>query len=233
MNMTEKRSPIRVLLLIASPKLAEKATDMFHKGAIQIQYQWNAAGTAPNEIIDILGLGNPEKKILISAMPKPFADKMLIKLKEELGLGSVNSGIAFTRPLSGANAQILHMLEQLKIVEKEVSERKDETTMPEPKYTLITVVMNQGFSEEAMDAAREAGAGGGTVVQSRRVGSKETMNFWGMNLQEEKEMLFIVAESENKLKIMQAIGEKFGIHSEAQGLVLSLPIDTVIGLENK
>ena len=44
-------------------------------------------------------------------------------------------------------------------------------------------------------------------------------------------MLFIVAENESKLKIMQAIGDKCGMHSDAKGIVLSLPIDTVIGME--
>ena len=58
------------------------------------------------------------------------------------------------------------------------------------------------------------------------------MGFWGFSIQEEKEMLFIVTENENKLKIMQAIGEKYGMRSEAKGIVLSLPIDTVIGLDD-
>ena len=46
---------------------------------------------------------------------------------------------------------------------------------------------------------------------------------------QEKEMILIITEQENKLKIMQAISAKCGLHSEADGLVLSLPIDTVIG----
>ena len=92
-------------------------------------------------------------------------------------------------------------------------------------------IRDRGYSEEVMEAARSAGAGGGTVVHSRRIGNKEAMCFWGMSIQEEKEMLFIVAENESKLKIMQAIGDKCGMHSDAKGIVLSLPIDTVIGME--
>lgn len=44
-------------------------------------------------------------------------------------------------------------------------------------------------------------------------------------------MIFIITDSENKLKIMQEIGEKCGIHSEAKGIVVSLPIDAVLGFE--
>ena len=231
MNQNEKRAPFRVLFLITTPKLSQKAANMFHKGAVPVQYRWNAVGTAPSEMIDILGLGSPDKQVLISILPKPFADEMLRKLKKELKLGTVNSGIAFTMPLSGANNLILRMLEQLKGKGNDVPERKDETTMADTKYSLIAVVTNQGYSEEVMDAARKAGAGGGTVVPSRRIGNKEVMGFWGMSIQEEREMLFIVTKNERKLNIMRAIGEKCGMHSEAKGTVLSLPIDAVIGLE--
>ena len=44
-------------------------------------------------------------------------------------------------------------------------------------------------------------------------------------------MVFIVTDNEHKLKIMQAIGQHCGMHSEAKGIVLSMPIDTVIGLD--
>ena len=106
---------------------------------------------------------------------------------------------------------------------------KDEGKMEEMRYVLVAAIVNQGYSENVMEAARGAGAGGGTVIPGRRTGSEEAIQFWGMSIQEEKEMILIITEQENKLKIMQAISAKCGLHSEADGLVLSLPIDTVIG----
>lgn len=229
MNTPEQQTPLRILCLISTPKLAVKASEMCQAGAVPIQYQCRARGTAPNEMIDILGLGSPDKSILISTMPKAFADEMLKKLGKELHLGSVNSGIAFTLPMSGANNLLIRILEQLNHGEAELLER-DEKAMSETKYTLIVTVVNKGFSEEAMDAARAAGAGGGTVIHSRRIGNQEALGFWGMSIQEEKEILFIVSPNKDKLKIMKSIGEKCGIRSEAKGIVMSLPIDTVMGL---
>lgn len=236
MDSNIKHVPLRILILITTPKLSEKAVDMFRKGAVPIQYQWNAVGTASSEMIDILGLGTPDKRIIISILPKPFADNMLKKLKTELRLGTVNSGIAFTLPMSGVNNLIFRLLENLNGGEMQLSEaanRKDEIKMADMKYALVVAVVNQGYSEEVMDVAKKAGASGGTVVPGRRIGNQEAMGFWGMGIQEEKEMLFIIIENENKLKLMQAIGEHCGIHSEAKGLVVSLPIDSVIGLEEK
>ena len=157
---------------------------------------------------------------------------MLKKVKKELKLGTANSGIAFTMPLSGVNNLIYRMLEQFEKEELKELKKKEEAVMGEVRHSLIAAVVNQGYSEAVMDAARKAGAGGGTVVHSRRLGDTEAMSFWGLSIQEEKEIVFIVAGKEHKLKIMQAIGEKCGVHSEAKGLVVSLPIDNVIGIED-
>ena len=43
-------------------------------------------------------------------------------------------------------------------------------------------------------------------------------------------LILILADAEHKLPIMQAIGEKCGVHSDAKGIVLSLPIDSAVGL---
>lgn len=232
MNPNERNAHFRVLVLITTSKLAEKAAEMFKQGAIPVQYEWNAVGTASSEMIDVLGLGNPEKNILMSFMPKSFADTMLKKLKKELRLGTVNSGIAFTLPLNGANNLIVRMLEPLDENERESIERKVKEYMKNIKYSLIAAIVNEGYSENVMEAARSAGASGGTVVPSRRIGNEQAMGFWGMSVQNEKDMVFIVADNENKLKIMQAIGEKCGMHSEAKGLLVSLPIENVIGFES-
>lgn len=231
MSPREKHEPFRALVLITTPKLANKASDMFQKNTVPIHYQCHGVGTAPSEVIDVVGLGNPDKILLISFLSKQFADEMLKKLKKILRLGSVNSGIAFTLPLSGANRLIVKMLEQADIALNSATARKDSRGMAETKYSLIAVVVNQGYSENVMEAARSAGAGGGTVVPSRSIANEQAVGFWGMGIQNEKDMVFIVADNENKLKIMQAIGEKCGIGSEAQGTVVSIPIDSALGID--
>ena len=70
-----KNSAFRMLFLIATPKLVNKGIDLFKKGNIPVQYVFHAQGTATSEIMDTLGLCGEEKNILISMMPKPFADE--------------------------------------------------------------------------------------------------------------------------------------------------------------
>lgn len=230
MDRTEKNQSYQLLMLISTHKLADKAADMFLKSALPIQYRLNARGTASSEIMDTLGLGSIDKCILVSTVPRSFGTAMLGLLHSELRLDAVNSGIAFTIPLTGANNLLLRMMKHTAEESEFQDNGKEMNTMTETKYALIAAIVNRGFSGEVMDAARAAGAGGGTVMTSRSIGSEEATGFWGLSVQEEKEIVLILADHENKVKIMSGISEKCGMHSEAKGLVMSLPIDSVMGL---
>ncbi len=233
METNEKHHSYRFLMLIAHPKLADKAADMFKRGALPVQYRLGARGTASSEIMDALGLGSIDKTVLISMMPKEFADELLYKLRRELRLGSVNSGIAFTIPLTGANSHMFQIMSSVENHENHaIALRKDGYNMSDIKHTLITVIVNKGYSEEVMTHARAAGAGGGTVLNGRRIGNEEVKSFWGLSVQDEKEVLLIIADSENKSAIMHEISENCGMHTKAKGMIVSMPIDSVIGLDD-
>lgn len=226
----EKKVSFQLLVLIATPKLADRAAEMFRKGALPLQYRFHAEGTATSEIMDVLGLGNIDKSVLISMIPKNLSKILLNKLNSELQLNRANSGIAFTMPLSGANNLILRILARNTGKELLNIAGKEENSMSETKYTLVAAIVNRGFSEEVMEVVRAQGVKGGTVIRSRRIGNKEATSFWGLSVQDEKEIVLILVESSNKVDLMKCIGEKCGMHSEAQGIVMSLPIDSVVGI---
>ena len=103
--------------------------------------------------------------------------------------------------------------------------------MQENEYQIIVALVNQGYSERSWPRRRPAGAAGGTVLHSRRVGAEEALSQWGFSLQEEKEAVMILTRAESKLAIMQAICDSCGLQSGRRGIVLSLPVDRVVGLE--
>lgn len=228
--MAMNHSSYRLLMLITTPKLAEKAMKLFQKGGLPMQYRIEVIGTASSEVMDMLGLGSIDKVLLVSMMPAFFADKLLRKLKSELKLGAVNSGIAVTVPMTGANNLLFHILEHITEGQVSSEEKKEMISMDNIKHAMIAAIVNRGFSSEVMEAARAAGASGGTVVNCRRKSDEEVTNFWGLSVQDEKELVLIISDAESKVNIMREIGEKCGIYTEAQGIVLSLPVDNVIGL---
>ncbi len=228
MSSEKRKAALRIGVLITSPKKADKAAEICRERDIPTVYRISALGTAPNEMTDILGLGSPDKAILVTALHKENGEEILKIFKKQLKLGAVDSGIAFTLPLTGSSALLLHIMD--KSQPAFITDGKDKTPMA-TTHSLIVATVNQGFSQEVMDAARTAGAGGGTVIHSHRVGDEQEASRWGLSFQEEKDMVVIVADNQSKLNIMNAISEKCGMSSEAQGMVISIPIDTVIGLD--
>ncbi|HWP80013.1 MAG TPA: P-II family nitrogen regulator [Candidatus Acidoferrum sp.] len=95
---------------------------------------------------------------------------------------------------------------------------------------MILAVVNRGFADEAMDAAREAGAAGGTIIHAKGTGDGEDTRFYGITIQHEKEMLLILARACERKAIMQAVAARVGMRTPGQGIVFSLPVSGAVGL---
>ena len=231
MTNDEKRVQLRLLILIAPLRLARGAAELFDRGRVPFQYQFHGQGTVSGELLEALGLGSIEKQIMMVCLPRCLAGEMLKRLRRELRLGDANTGVAFTVPLTGGSGKFIRLLEALTAEENEIQPERSNAAVAESGYTSILTIVDRGFSEDVMSAARSAGATGGTVFNTRRLVNEETMKFWGMTVQQEREIVAILARAEQKAAIMRAISDRCGIRSEARGVVLSLPVDQVIGLE--
>ncbi len=227
------KTQIRLIFLISTPKLAEKAETTLKTKGVVIHYLINAKGTATSEIMDTLGLGNIDKNVLVGVVPKNAVEVLFEDLSAVLSIGNVNSGIAFTMPMSGASNIVVKMVETALNERFQNLDAEDENNMSDIKYTMIAAVVNRGYSGNVMEAAKAAGASGGTVINSHRNADEDAERHFGLSLQEEKEIVLIVAKNENKLDIMKKISESCGMNSEAKGVVMSFPIEDVIGLKRK
>jgi nitrogen regulatory protein PII len=97
------------------------------------------------------------------------------------------------------------------------------------EYKLIICVVNRGFSDDVMDAAREAGARGGTVLHGRGT-SLNTHTVFGVRIEPEKELLLIAVEREACRTVMEAVNERVGLGTPGSGICFALPIEDIIGL---
>ena len=101
------------------------------------------------------------------------------------------------------------------------------------KYELILAIVNKGSTDLVMNAAREAGSKGGTITVARGTGNPELAKFYGIVIQPEKEVVFIVVEKEKKDAVMKKIYEDAGIGTQGQGIIISLPVIEALGLERR
>ena len=99
-------------------------------------------------------------------------------------------------------------------------------------FEVILCIVNQGFSEAAMDAAKKVGARGGTVMIGRGTASKESEKFYNITIQPEKEIVMILVATDIKDKMLKALYDAVGMDTAAQGIAFSLPVDSVAGIGN-
>ena len=178
------------------------------------------SGTATTEILDCLGLEATEKAVLFCVAP--HSPQLVRRAEKALWLDVPGRGILMTVPVSsiGGAAARDYLLQQEaeKSMEKEII------------HELLVVITNQGHTDMVMDAARAAGATGGTAVHAKGTGTELAKKFFGVSIAAEKELIFILTLEETRVPIMKAIMAQAGMQTEAQSLVFSLPVSDIAGL---
>ncbi|MBQ8292767.1 MAG: P-II family nitrogen regulator [Bacilli bacterium] len=97
-------------------------------------------------------------------------------------------------------------------------------------FEVILCIVNDGFSDMVMDAAKKFGAKGGTVIHGRGTASKEAEKFFNITIQPEKEIVMILVASKIKDNILKGLYDAIGMDTNAQGIAFSLPVEDVIGI---
>ncbi len=156
-------------------------------------------GTASNGILQLLGLGDTSKDIvyiIIKDQIKSAVYEAIIKTSEK----KAHFGVMFTLDTPG-------FIRAGHLAESDVSEKSEgeETMKAANNYQMINVIVNKGYAEDAMAAARKAGAGGGTIISARGTAKEGDAAFFGMKIVPEKEMLMILVPAEKKSAIVEAI----------------------------
>ena len=221
---------LKLLITIVDRDRGQTAVDLMLKENILFHRIALGRGTAKTEILDLLGIGDPAKDIVFSVVAAERIHKVMHRLRNTIQFDNPGHGIAFTIPITSVAG--VKALRHLSGGTEETAPAciEKETKMETRQNDLIIAIVNNGYADTVMDAARPAGARGGTVLHARGAGIKEAEKFFGITIQPEKEMVFILTHHEEKRAIMEAICKEVGISSPAHGIVFSLPAEDVMGV---
>ena len=100
----------------------------------------------------------------------------------------------------------------------------------ENQFEMVFAIINSGYSEEVMDAVKECGATGGTILNARGTANTEIEKFFGISISSEKEVVMIIIPKKIKEAVLKAIYEGVGLDTKGQGIAFSLPVDATVGL---
>lgn len=130
MTMTERPEPIKLVVCIVERGGADTITQICFRYNIAFHMMLRGTGTADSELMDLLGLGENEKDVMILSVKQSESDALLGELSDEMELDKPGKGIAFTIPLASvATARALRVLSGIdreKLKEKIEEHRREE-----------------------------------------------------------------------------------------------------------
>ena len=103
--------------------------------------------------------------------------------------------------------------------------------MDKKSFEMIFCVVNSGFSGEVMNAARSAGATGGTILHARGTANRKAEEEFQITINPEKDLVLIAVSADIKDAVLKAIYDQAGLTNEAHGIAFSMPISDYIGIK--
>ena len=211
---------VQMMLSIVQQGHGQMYIERLRKMGIPVHYQCAGRGTAPSEILDILGLGTSAKDVVISFAGEKHARELLGNLHSAfLHIGRVHGLILLLQ--TTAVSKLLSIM-----VQTATTETKGGTAMNyNTENSLICISVNLGYTDQVMHVARQSGARGGTVIKARLAGGDTAVETLGVELHQEKELVLILAPSKDAPAIMNAVNRQFGLRKDAQAIIHSLPVE--------
>ncbi len=183
-------------------------------------------GTANERYIRLLALNETEKMVCFTVLTGRKWLEVKKAMSVRLRIEAPGVGIAYIVPLAsfGGKRELLFVTDGQNFGKGAESELKG------TEQELLIVIGNQGYNEQIMDAARAAGARGGTVIHARGTGQEKAEKFLGISLASEKDIILIVAPTEKKTEMMQRIIREAGPGTGAGAIVFSIPVTDTAGM---
>ena len=211
-------SSLFLMITITDRRSTDGFLQLYKSHGVTVSMRTVGSGTAVQETLSTLGLEKTEKAVLLAVVTAESWQKIQKDLRRKMQIDVPGTGIAFIVPLSSIGGKRALMF----LTEHQPLTWKEESTLKDTRYELLLVVANQGYTGSIMDAARTAGAGGGTVIHAKGTGMEGAAAFLGV------ELVNIVSRTSQKNTIMKAIME--GANPKAGTIVFSLPVTDTAGL---
>jgi nitrogen regulatory protein PII len=210
------------VISVINPNMAPKMNAIMQTLELPLAIDLLGRGTARKNVLDLLGLSTHEYHIIMTFADRERTARLIDEARRNLYIDAPGQGIIVATPIKSVGGG--------KTLANLNAGRPTEGA-PEINYNyeIVLAIVNEGHTDTVMEAAREAGARGGTVLHGKGTGSKDAAKFFGVSIASEKEVIMIVAAASEKAAIMKSIINKAGTQTEAGAVVMSLPVSDVAG----
>lgn len=176
-------------------------------------------GTASSKWLQWLGIDEVKKEIAMLLIPKEDEEQFFGMALNEYKMNEKNTGIL-------VSIDILRFFGMADIEMRQTEIVKEENVA----YKAIFVITEKGIAEDVMEVAEKAGARGGTVIHARGAGIHEQEVLFNIQVEPEKEILMIIAETQHAVQIVQTINEAFKIEEPGNGMLFVMDVSQAVGM---
>ncbi|SDP33143.1 P-II family nitrogen regulator [Desulforhopalus singaporensis] len=101
------------------------------------------------------------------------------------------------------------------------------------QFKVILASVKNNITDKIVDAAKNAGATGATIIQARGTGIREAKTFFGLSLEAQTDIIMFLLEQSVVDQVLETIGRVGEFDKPGTGIAFVLPVDQVIGLESQ
>jgi len=101
------------------------------------------------------------------------------------------------------------------------------------RFKVILASVKADRTDQVVDAAKEAGATGATIIPARGTGIHEAKTIFGLTLEDQSDIIMFLLEEHIVSTILDAINTAGEFHKPGTGIAFVLPVEHVIGLETQ
>jgi len=219
-SMNEKYSLFCVIAdLGKGSKILEKAKELGATGGTFFL----GRGAVNNSLLNILGIDETRKEILVMIIEERLEDLFHDKLNEIFAFNKPHHGIAFSMPVKNF----------IRNRESKYIASFGEGGAGNMGYEAIVTIVDKGLSEKVIDAAKSAGSTGATVIHGRGSGSHETAKLFNIKIEPEKDIVLILSSTAKTENIVNAIRKNLNIDEPGAGIIFVLDVNRAVGLSEK
>ena len=226
MKKAQSSKRVKVMVSIIGQHDEAKLTEVINRFGVAMHFSGIGHGTARSHHRSYFGLDDVEKRVTFSLIPSYLEKHILTAVEKEMKLYLAGRGIAFTLPLSA----ISNIIEEPILSSPEFKESRVAKKEKKSMYELVIAVVNEKYTDAAVDAARAAGATGATVFNTRSVANEKVEGAMGAAIPQETASIFFLTTKEYKIGIMEAIRDAAGLKTEGGAVIFSTPVDSLIGI---
>ncbi|MDO9599766.1 MAG: transcriptional regulator [Azoarcus sp.] len=99
------------------------------------------------------------------------------------------------------------------------------------KFSVLVAILAEDLEEKALDVARQAGAGGVTILDARGIGAEQKKTFFGLTYEGSQSVLIFVLERKLSLTVLKRLNAALDLKNDSRGVLFTIPLEHIAGID--